>query len=254
MIAAAIREVTRRGIRVEIAVPGGREIARRTFNPRLGIEGGLSILGTTGIVRPYCTQALRDALKCSFDVTAACAVTSPVLVPGNIGNRAARRHFALSERQIVEVGNEWGFVLDLLPRYAFPAVLILGHPGKLAKFAAGEWDTHSSRSRQGVELLAGLCQEILGHRGPDSPTVEGLMAALAASERAALGDELARRVRRAVCQRGANNDVGQIANLPHVLQVGNLPHSSRLSCDVAVFLVNMAGECLGVDGDLSPWQ
>ena len=85
MIAAAVREVTPRGVRVEIAIPGGRDVARRTFNPRLGIEGGLSILGTTGIVRPYCTRALCDALNCAFDVAAACGVRAPLLVPGNIG-------------------------------------------------------------------------------------------------------------------------------------------------------------------------
>ena len=82
MIAAAVREVTPRGVRVEIAIPGGREVARRTFNPRLGIEGGLSILGTTGIVRPYCTRALCDALKCAFDVAAACGVRAPVAGAG----------------------------------------------------------------------------------------------------------------------------------------------------------------------------
>ena len=85
MIVAAVREITARGVRVEISLPGGREIAAKTFNPRLGIEGGLSILGTTGIVRPYCTRAVRDALTCALDVAAACGVTAPVLVPGNIG-------------------------------------------------------------------------------------------------------------------------------------------------------------------------
>ena len=114
MILAAIRDVTARGVRVEISLPGGREIAAKTFNPRLGIEGGLSILGTTGIVRPYCTRALQDALKCTLDVAAACGVTAPVLVPGNIGASAARRHFSLREEQVIEAGNEWGFVLDLL--------------------------------------------------------------------------------------------------------------------------------------------
>ena len=65
MIVAAVRQVTPRGLHVEIAIPGGRQIAARTFNPRLGIADGLSILGTTGIVRPYCTRALHDALRCA---------------------------------------------------------------------------------------------------------------------------------------------------------------------------------------------
>ena len=226
----AIRDITPRGVRVEISIPGGREIAAKTFNPRLGIEGGLSILGTTGIVRPYCTRALRDALKCTLDVAAACQVTAPVLVPGNIGAGAARRHFSLRDEQLIEVGNEWGFVLDLLSQYAFQAVLLVGHPGKLAKLAADQWDTHSSRSSQVAQYLSGLCPTVLGHPAPDSTTAEGVFAALPPPEKKTLADELAKRVRTAVA--------GRIAD--------RLP--------VAVFLVNMAGQCLGTDGDFSPWQ
>ena len=230
MILAAIRDVTTRAVRVEIGVPGGREIAAKTFNPRLGVEGGLSILGTTGIVRPYCTRALRDALKCALDVAAACRVTAPVLVPGNIGAGAARRHFSLRDEQVIEAGNEWGFVLDLLSQHAFEAVMLLGHPGKLSKLAAGQWDTHSSRSSSAARYLGRACPEILGHPAPDSTTAEGIFAALSQSERTALAAELAKRVRLAVA--------GRIAQ--------------RFA--VAVFLVDMAGECLGTDGDFTLWQ
>ena len=230
MIMTAIRDITTRGVRVEIGIPGGKEIAEKTFNPRLGIEGGLSILGTTGIVRPYCTRALHDALKCTLDVAAACQVTLPVLVPGNIGARAARRHFSVREEQVIEVGNEWGFVLELLPRYAFQAVMLLGHPGKLVKLAAGQWDTHSSRSGQVAQYLSGMCPEVLGHPAPESPTAEGILAALSPRERRILADELARRVGSAVTSRIA----------------GRLP--------VVVFLVNMAEQCLGTVGDDSPWK
>ncbi len=230
MIVAAIREITARGVRVEISVPGGREIAAKTFNPRLGIEGGLSILGTTGIVRPYCALALQDALKCTLDVAAACQVTAPVLVPGNIGAGAARRHFSLREEQVIETGNEWGFVLDLLSRHTFRAVMLLGHPGKLAKLAAGYWDTHSSRSSQVTHYLSRVCPEVLGHPAPDSTTAEGVFSALAMPEKTALAAELAKRVRLAVACRIAQP----------------LP--------VAVFLIDMAGECLGTDGDLAPWK
>lgn len=230
MIAAAIREITGRGVRVQISVPGGREIAAQTFNPRLGIVGGLSILGTTGIVRPYCTRALRDALQCALDVAAACGVTAPVLVPGNIGARAAARRFPLGDQQLVEVGNEWGFSLDLLSGYTFQAVLLVGHPGKLAKLAAGQWDTHSARSDQAIGYLSRLCDEVLGHPAPEGTTTDGMFAAMPINERAVVANELADRVRSAVA--------------------GRLGH--RLP--VAVFLVDMAGECLGRDGDFSPWQ
>jgi cobalt-precorrin-5B (C1)-methyltransferase len=228
MIAAAVRQVTPRGVRVEIAVPGGREVARRTFNPRLGIEGGLSILGTSGIVRPYCRKALHDALRCALDVAAACGVRALVLTPGNIGAKAARSLFSLRDEQLVEVGNAWGFVLDLLPAHRFEALLLLGHPGKLAKLAGGQWDTHSSRSDRAADAVARLHEEVLGRPAADSPTVEGIFAALPAEERKLLADELAGRVRQAV--------------------------GGRLHAPPAVVLVNMAGELLGSAGDLTPWR
>lgn len=230
MITQAVRRWTRHGIHVEVAIPGGREIAARTFNPRLGIEGGLSVLGTTGIVRPFCTKALRDALKCSLDVAVACGVTAPVLVPGNIGAKAARHHFRLREEQVIEVSNEWGFSLDLASTYPLKDLMVLGHPGKLAKLAMGQWDTHSSRSESAIGLLDRLCEKVLKHRNVDSPTTEGIFAALEPAERGILGDALARRVREAVERRTD----GRFA--------------------VAVFLSDMAGDRLGSDGDFEPWR
>ena len=287
MIAAAVREVTARGVRIEIAIPGGRQVAGKTFNPRLGIEGGLSILGTTGFVRPRCAAALHEALRCALRVAAACGVKAPVLVPGNIGARAARQHFALREEQVIEAGNAWGFLLDAacglagdggphtgphpnpLPTTlrvvpgegtygpsplsrgegicAFDALLLVGHPGKLAKLAAGQWDTHSSRSAAATEYLHGLWPEISGSpaariRSSPSPparlpkgegrigTVEGLLASLATGQREALCAALAQRVRQAVARR------------------------IRGRIGVAVLLVDMSGRRLGADGDFSAWQ
>jgi len=228
MIAAAVREVTQRGVRVEIAIPGGAELAGRTFNPRLGIVGGLSILGTTGIVRPHCRRAMLDALKCTLDVARACGVTAPVLVPGNIGARAARQLGTLRDEQVVEVGNEWGYVLEMLSGYDFQAVMLLGHPGKLAKLAAGHWDTHSSRSPPATDYLDRLCRQTLLHPAPECPTVEGMFAALPAPERTRLAAVLAERIGTAV-----------------VAEKG-LP-------SVAICLVDMAGRRLGTWGDFSRW-
>jgi cobalt-precorrin-5B (C1)-methyltransferase len=247
MIVAAVRQVTPRGLHVEIAIPGGRQIAAKTFNPRLGIADGLSILGTTGIVRPYCTRALHDALRCAVDVAAACGVTAPVLAPGAIGARAARARFVLGDQQLIEVGNAWGFTLDLLPRHPWRALLLVGHPGKLAKLAAGQWDTHSSRSDPAMRFVADLqcsrhtpCAAPDGTRpvpttaglssSADSPTTEGIFAALDDRQRQELGSALAAQVRQAVVDR------------------------LRGRLLVAVLLVDMSGQTLGCDGDLSPWQ
>lgn len=230
MIRTAVREVTDRAVKITFSIPGGRELAAKTFNPRLGVVGGLSILGTTGRVRPYSCPALREALKCSLNVAVASGVVAPVFVPGHVGERAARKHFRLAPEQVIEVSNEWGFMLDRAAEYDFARLLVLGHPGKLAKLAVGQWDTHSSRSSSAVPIVADLSDKILGRPFPESPTVEGLFAALPAEERGQLADALAGKVLQAVAQR-----------------VGG-------RFGVSTVLVNMQGELLGHDGDLAPWR
>lgn len=228
MIGAAVREVTEKGMCVTLSIPGGREIAERTFNPRLGVVGGLSILGTTGRVRPFSVPALRDALVCALDVALACGVLKPVLVPGNIGERAARRHFRLSDEQIIPVGNEWGFMLDRVALRVLEKILVVGHPGKLAKLPAGHWDTHSGRSPAALDFVRSLAQGLALKVPADCPTVEGIFQSLESTSKRRLGDELAARVRAAVEQ--------------------------RTKFPAAVVLINMQGVWLGVSGDISPWQ
>ena len=211
-----------------LSIPGGRELAARTFNPRLGVKDGLSILGTTGRVRPFSVPALRDALVCALDVAQACGVRSPVLVPGHIGERAARRHFRLTPDQVIPVGNEWGFMLDRVAERALTPVLIVGHPGKLGKLPEGHWDTHSSRSPMALEFVAGLAQKLKIAIPPDGRTVEGVFQYLEDDGRRRLGDALAAEVRRSVAR--------------------------RITLSIAVVLINMSGDLLGTDGDLSPWQ
>jgi len=171
MIRQAVREVTPRGVRVTVSIPGGRELAGKTYNPRLGIVGGLSVLGTTGRVRPFSHAALRTALKCGLDVAVASGIRAPVFVPGHLGARAAKRHFpALRPEQIIEVSNEWGFMLEQLRAVLWPgcargagqgpSLLALGHPGKLAKLAAGAWDTHSARSGSAVGWIAETARRV----------------------------------------------------------------------------------------------
>ncbi|MHB8770966.1 MAG: cobalt-precorrin-5B (C(1))-methyltransferase CbiD [Syntrophales bacterium] len=229
MIAQAVREVTGRGVRVTIAIPGGATLAKKTFNPRLGIVGGLSVLGTTGIVRPFSCSAIRESLRCSLAVAAAAGVRLPVFVPGHIGERAARARFAVTDVQVVEVGNEWGFALDEALGHPFTGLLILGHPGKLAKLAAGDWDTHSSRSGSALPVVAPMLAEILGRPAPPATTVEGLLAGLAAGEKQRLGDALAKAVRSAVSDR----------------------IEGRLG--TAVVLIDLGGHTIGEAGDTTPW-
>lgn len=230
MIEQAIREVTARGVKITVSIPGGRELAARTFNPRLGIEGGLSIIGTTGIVKPFSAPALTASLKCALDVAAACGIRAPVLVPGNIGEGAALKNLRVDANRIIQVSNHWGFMLDEAARLPFERLLALGHPGKLAKLVDGEWDTHSSNSASAVGVVARIAESVLGRAVPQSATVEGIFEALDREETAALGNALASAVRKAITAR-----------------IG-------LSADIAVALINMAGELLGTAGDLSPWK
>ena len=230
MIEDSLREVTGRGMMVVISIPGGEALAARTFNPRLGIEGGLSILGTSGRVRPFSCPALRASLQCLLDVAVAAGVAAPAFVPGHIGARAAKRHFHLEQNQIVEIGNEWGFMVAHAAKKKLHALLIVGHPGKLAKLAMGSWQTHSSRSPSAVPFVAGLIQDIGGRAPGGMTTVEGLFAALEEKDRAVLGQALATRIAVAVERR-----IG-----------GVIP--------VATVLVDMRGDITGCHGNLSPWQ
>ena len=230
MIREAVREVTPRGVRVTIAIPGGGEIARKTFNPRIGIIGGLSILGTTGIVRPFSCSAIRETLRCTLNVADAAGIRAPVFVPGHIGERAARAHFRVADGQIVEVGNEWGFVLEEALGRPFSALLILGHPGKLAKLTAGDWDTHSGRSASALPVVAALYATLLGRPAAEAATVEGLFAALTVADKKTLGDALAEAIKEAIGK-----------------------HTER-SFTPAVVLIDLAGRIIGEAGDLKPWQ
>ncbi len=230
MIRAAVRELTDRGVQVTISIPGGRELARRTYNPRLGIEGGLSVLGTTGRVRPFSVPALCEALRCGLDVALACGITTPVLVPGNIGEQAARKHFSLRAEQVIQVSNQWGYMLDRAREKKFARWLVLGHPGKLAKLVLGEWDTHSSHSRSATPLVAQMASSLLGEELPESATVEGVFQVLDQTECEQLACLLADKIRTAIRQR-----VGEQQEL-------------------SVALINLAGDVIGWDGDLTPWR
>jgi len=230
MIREALREITPRGVRVTISIPGGRTLAAKTFNPRLGIVGGLSILGTTGIVRPFSCSALRESLRCALSVAAAAGVRAPVFVPGHIGERAAGELFRVAPEQILEVGNEWGFALDTAARHPFASLLALGHPGKLAKLAAGGWNTHSGRSESALPVVAQMHAAVLGRPAAEAPTVEGIFAALGTEGKKRLGDTLAAAVNAAIRTRTG----GRFA--------------------IAVVLIDLGGHILGEAGDLKPWR
>jgi cobalt-precorrin-5B (C1)-methyltransferase len=145
------------GVRVTIGVPDGERMAKKTTNRRLGILGGISILGTDGIVRPFSTAAWRASVGQAIDVMAAQGNDTFVLTTGGRTERAAVRLFpGLDEVCFIEVGDFTGYALRRAVRNGLRRCLFVGMAGKLAKLAAGVMMTHWTRSRVDAELLAEL--------------------------------------------------------------------------------------------------
>ena len=161
------------GFAVVISIEGGEAAAKRTFNPHLGVEGGLSVLGTSGIVEPMSQQALLDTLQIEIH-QAALKSRRLILAPGNYGlDYLAANYPALHEIPIVKISNFIGEALDMAAAEHFAEVLLVGHVGKLVKLAGGIMNTHSRCADCRTELFcahAALC-------GADAATCRALMDA-----------------------------------------------------------------------------
>jgi cobalt-precorrin-5B (C1)-methyltransferase len=158
MISYSVEEalnLEERGVRVIISVSGGEEMAEKTTNPRLGIVGGISILGTTGIVRPFSTASWRASVGQAINVMGAQGHDTFVLSTGGLTEKAAMRLLPdLEEVCFVEVGDFTGHALKQAVRNGLKRVFFVGMVGKLAKLAAGVMMTHWTRSKVDNDLLA----------------------------------------------------------------------------------------------------
>ena len=197
-IRAEAKKVLPQGADVVISIPGGEALAARTFNPRLGIVGGLSILGTTGRVEPWSTAAYQESLLPQLDVARAAGVAAPVLVPGAKGERAALRAGYEGE-SVVHAGNFFGMMLAAAKERGFTSVVLVGHASKLAKIARGDYDTHSRHSPMPLDVLAdcGLATGMSGSRAAQlkaAPTTEAAIASIREAGELKALDEAARRV------------------------------------------------------------
>ncbi|MFN2477668.1 MAG: cobalt-precorrin-5B (C(1))-methyltransferase, partial [Pseudonocardiaceae bacterium] len=156
MITEAVWEASGgRGADVRISVPGGEQMARKTTNRRLGIEGGISILGTTGIVRPFSTASWRASVEQAVSVMAAQGVPTLVLATGGRTERGAMRLLPhLPEVAFVEVGDFTGAALRRAVEHGLTEVVFVGMIGKLTKLASGILMTHYTKSKVDTGLLA----------------------------------------------------------------------------------------------------
>ena len=138
---------------VEISVQGGEELAKKTFNPRLGIVGGISILGTTGIVEPMSSQALLDTIYVELKQKREEGNRFAAISPGNYGLEYMKRAYGFDLDRSVKCSNFIGDTLDLAVQEKLRQVLLVGHGGKLIKLAAGVMNTHSSAADGRMEVL-----------------------------------------------------------------------------------------------------
>ena len=161
------------GFAVVISIDGGAEAARRTFNPHIGVDGGLSVLGTSGIVEPMSQQALLDTLQLEIH-QAALKSKRLILAPGNYGLDYLASHLPeLREIPIVKISNFVGEALDMAAAEQFGELLLVGHVGKLVKLAGGIMNTHSKQADCRTELFcahAAIC-------GADAATCRALLDA-----------------------------------------------------------------------------
>ena len=142
------------GLDVTISAPEGEALAKKTFNPRLGIEGGISILGTTGIVEPMSEQALLDTIRVELRQRRENGADYILLAPGNYGADYIRDFIGLDPKTAVLTSNFIGDSLEFCKEFGFHGALLIGHIGKFVKLAGGMWNTHSKFGDCRMEIIA----------------------------------------------------------------------------------------------------
>lgn len=183
MIAENVEQVMhlldcRRGLSVVISVPDGERLARKTFNPRMGIVGGISILGTTGIVEPMSEKALVDTIRVDLRRRRAQGSRYALLTPGNYGSDFIHHTLGLDLNLAVQVSNYVGDALDICNELDFRGALLIGHIGKLVKLAGGMMNTHSKYGDCRMEILAAHAAAA----GASPETVEKILQCVACDD------------------------------------------------------------------------
>ena len=186
-------------VAVTIAIPGGEKLAEKTLNGRLGIEGGLSILGTTGIVIPYSCSSWIHSIHRGVDVARASGHGHLAAATGRTSEAAVQKVLGLPDVALIDMGDFAGGLLKYLRKNPVEKLTLAGGPGKIAKLAQGDMDLHSSKSRVHMGALA----DMLSSLGAEPKTVEAVKHAATAGEALAaaggrglaLGDTIARQAR-----------------------------------------------------------
>ena len=165
-------------IRIEISAPEGEMIAKKTFNPRLGIEGGISIIGTSGVVEPMSTRAIIDTIRVELAQKKALGEKIAVVSPGNYGFTFMKEHYDYDLDRAVKCSNYIGDTIDIARDTGFEKMLLVGHIGKLIKVSGGVMNTHSKEGDGRMELMA----EAAGHAGADEGVLKGILGSVSTEE------------------------------------------------------------------------
>lgn len=176
MIIEGVQEVCDRlgysgGIAVTISIPEGEALAKRTFNPRMGIEGGISVIGTTGIVEPMSNQALMDTIRLELRQLRSTGTAKVLLTPGNYGEHFITDTLKLSSRPVL-CSNFIGETIDAAIELGFTHILLVGHIGKLVKLGIDVTNTHSAFGDGRMETLMACGLEA----GANIPLLKGILA------------------------------------------------------------------------------
>ncbi len=206
MMAAVIGDLARKfgdgvqgGVAITVGVAGGERLAEKTLNRRLGIEGGLSILGTTGVVIPYSCSSWIHSIHRGVDVAKAAGITHIAAATGRTSEAAVQKRLGLADQALIDMGDFAGGLLKYLRKAPVGRLTIAGGPGKITKLAQGAMDLHSSKSRVDMAALS----DLLASLGADDETIASAKDANTAAEvfdaaqalDLPLGDLIARRAR-----------------------------------------------------------
>lgn len=183
MIREAVREVCEKygykgSVHVTLTIPDGERVAEKTFNPRLGIRGGLSILGTTGIVEPMSEKALTDTIYLEMKVLRESGHSFCFITPGNYGSDFIKAEMGMDLSLAVKCSNYIGETVDDARMLGMKGILLVGHVGKLVKLAAGVMNTHSRQADCRMEVLAAHA----AMAGADRDTVTQVMGCINTTE------------------------------------------------------------------------
>ncbi len=233
MIEESVREVlpAGKGVEVTLNIPDGEKVAAKTLNQKLGIVGGLSVLGTTGIVKPLSMEACRRSLVPQIDVALSAGCERVFFVPGNIGERITKKLFHPPEDAIVQTGDFVGYMLDKAAEKGVKEIVFLGHPGKLAKVAAGIFNTHHKVADARNEVVAAYA----GAMGADASLVNQILRANTTEEsiellkQVKLSEQVFDRIAERVSQR--------------------ISERVQQKIKISIILVSLDGEVLGADAN-----